>query len=142
VIISPLRRARPFLWTNLNPLHLWMICTKFEWNWPSGSGEDFFFNFLVYFYIFAIISPWKWPMVIIWTNLNPLPPRMICTKFGWNWLSGSGEEVENVNVYRRTDRRTPGDQNSSLELSLQLFGENVGNLSYMSLRWKNKIWSG
>ena len=50
----------------------------------------------LYFYIFAIISPWKWPMVIIWTNLNPLHPGMLPAKFGWNWPSGSGEEVENV----------------------------------------------
>jgi hypothetical protein len=38
--------------------------------------------------------------------LNPLHPRMICAKSGYNWSSGSGEEVENVKVYRRTDRRT------------------------------------
>jgi hypothetical protein len=34
---------------------------------------------------------------------------MICAKSGSNWLNGSGEEVENVKVYRRTektDRRT------------------------------------
>ena len=28
----------------------------------------------------------------IWTNLNTLHSRMYCVKFGWNWLSGSGEE--------------------------------------------------
>ena len=28
----------------------------------------------------------------IWRNLNPLHPRMLCAKIGWNWLSGSGEE--------------------------------------------------
>ena len=28
----------------------------------------------------------------IWTNLNPLTSRLFCDKFGWNWLSGSGEE--------------------------------------------------
>ena len=28
----------------------------------------------------------------IWTNLNPLHPRMLCAKFGWNWPSGSEEE--------------------------------------------------
>jgi hypothetical protein len=28
---------------------------------------------------------------------------MICTKSGKNWSSGSGEEVENVKVYRQTD---------------------------------------
>ena len=29
----------------------------------------------------------------------PLYPRMLCTKFGWNWSSGSGEEE---NVYDQT----------------------------------------
>jgi hypothetical protein len=61
--------------------------------------------------------------------LNPFYPRMICAKSGYNWSSGSGEEVENVKVYRRTDRwtdgqtdgrRTTGDQKSSLELSAQV----------------------
>jgi hypothetical protein len=50
---------------------------------------------------------------------------MICAKSGQNWSSGSGEEVENVKVYRETDdktdrRRTTGDQKSSLELSAQV----------------------
>ena len=28
----------------------------------------------------------------IWTNLNPLHPRMLCAKFCWNWHSRSVEE--------------------------------------------------
>ena len=40
VIISPWKRAGPFIWTNLNPLYLRMLCAKFGWNWPSGSGEE------------------------------------------------------------------------------------------------------
>ena len=28
----------------------------------------------------------------IWTNLNPLHPRMLCAKFGWNWPIGSEED--------------------------------------------------
>ena len=39
----------------------------------------------------------KW--YFIWTNLNPLHPRMLCAKFGWNWLGGSEEEDKNVKVY-------------------------------------------
>ena len=27
-------------WINFNPLHLGMLCTKFSWIWPSGSGEE------------------------------------------------------------------------------------------------------
>jgi hypothetical protein len=41
---------------------------------------------------------------------------MICAKSGQNYPSDSGEEVENVKVYRQTDgRQTTGDQKSSLE---------------------------
>ena len=40
----------------------------------------------MYFQYFVIISPWKrvWPF--IWANLHPIPPRMLCANFGWNWL--------------------------------------------------------
>ena len=40
VIISTWKRAGPFIWTNLNPLHPSMLCAKFGWNWPCGSGEE------------------------------------------------------------------------------------------------------
>jgi hypothetical protein len=42
VIISPLKRTRPFIWTIKNPLYPRLICIKFDWNWPAGSGEAFF----------------------------------------------------------------------------------------------------
>ena len=40
VIISPWKRAQLFILTNSNYLHLRMLCAKFFWNSPSGSGED------------------------------------------------------------------------------------------------------
>ena len=40
IIIFPWKRAWPFFWTNLYPLHPRMLCAKFGWNWPSGSGEE------------------------------------------------------------------------------------------------------
>jgi hypothetical protein len=42
VIISPLKRTWPFIWTKLNSLHPRIICTKFHPIWPAGSGEDDF----------------------------------------------------------------------------------------------------
>ena len=36
-------------------------------------------------------------------ELNSPCPGMLCTKFGWNWPSGSGEEDENGKKF--TDRR-------------------------------------
>ena len=50
VIISPWKRAGPFIWTNLNPLHPRMLCAKFGWNWPCGSGEENFYNFVNVFF--------------------------------------------------------------------------------------------
>ena len=96
LIISPWKRAEPFIWINLNSLHPRMLCAKFGWNWLSGSGEEDFLISSMNFHYFVIISPLKRAGPFIWTNLNPLHPRMLCAKFGWNWPSSSGEEDENV----------------------------------------------
>jgi hypothetical protein len=68
VIISPLNRTWPFICTNLNSLHPRIICTKFDWIWPAGSEEEDLKKFSVYFYSFAIISPWRRAIPFIWTN--------------------------------------------------------------------------
>ena len=47
----------------------------------------------MYFPYFVIIALEIGPF--IWTNLNPLHPRMFCIKSGWNWHSGSGEDFYN-----------------------------------------------
>ena len=46
----------------------------------------------MYFSYFLIISPWEKAGPLIWTNLNPLYPKMLCAMFGWNWHSGSEKE--------------------------------------------------
>jgi hypothetical protein len=58
---------------------------KFDRNWPAASEEEDFFLISVYFYSFAVISPWAGVLPFIWTILNPLlppPPRMISAKSG------------------------------------------------------------
>ena len=102
IIISPWKRAGPFIWTNLNPIHPRMLCAKFGWNWPSGSRGEDFFNFINVISLFHNYLPLE-----IWTNLNPLHLGILCAKFGWNWSSGSGEEEENVKSLQ-SDRRTDG----------------------------------
>ena len=98
-----------------------MGCAKFNWNWPSGSGEDDFSYLLMYFHNFEIISPWKRAGPFIWTNLNPLYPRMLCAKFGWNWPSGSGEEDWKCEKFTTTTMTMENfDQKSSLEPLAQL----------------------
>jgi hypothetical protein len=104
-----------------NLYRVWLNLTRWFWRRLKKNS--------VHFYSFAVISPWREAIPFILTNLKPLYPRMICAKSGWNLPYGSGEEVENVKVYWRTDRqsdrrtdgrRTTGDQNSSLELSAQV----------------------
>ena len=38
----PLEKDGPFIWTNLNPLFVKFVKLLVDWNWPSGSWEDFF----------------------------------------------------------------------------------------------------
>ena len=68
-------------------------------------------------YIFAIISPWKRVGPFIWTNLNPLHPRMIYAKFGWIWPSGSKEDFLNfVNVFSQFHNYLPLEKDGALSL--------------------------
>ena len=59
---------------------LWVWLNLALWFWTTRSL--IFVNVFHYFII-----------VFNWTNLNPLQPRILCTKIGWNWTSGSGEYV-------------------------------------------------
>ena len=92
VIISPWKRAGSFIWTDLKPL----------------LEKKIFFNFVDVCSLFHNYLPWNRTGPFVWTNLNFLLPRMLCAKFGWDWLSGSGEEDKNVKSLQtdgRTDRR-------------------------------------
>ena len=67
-------------------------------------------------------------------NLNPLHPRMLCAKFGWNWPSGSGEEDKNVKSVRQ--RRTK-DKFRSEKLTWAFGSDELKNPSRISCWWKN-----
>ena len=54
-------------------------------------GRKRFLISSMYFCNLVITSLWKRAGPFIWTNLNPLYPRMHYAKFGWNWPSGSGK---------------------------------------------------
>ena len=40
IVIFLWKRKWPYIWTNCDPLHPWMFCAKFGWNWPDASGEE------------------------------------------------------------------------------------------------------
>ena len=79
-------------WTNLISITQWCFCAKFGWNRHSGSGEK---SLLYFVYIFLLLNkypPWKKGGALLLNKLDSYHPRMLCAKFGWNWISGSGEE--------------------------------------------------
>ena len=49
----------------------------------------------------------------------PLNSRMLCANFGWNWPTGSCEEVENVKSFQ-TDIRTDGQTDAGRQLIRKL----------------------
>ena len=66
------------------------------------------------FAICVIISPCKRAGPFIWTNLNPLQPRMLCAKFGWKWTNDM--EFWRWKWKKFTDRlQTTSNQRSSLK---------------------------
>ena len=52
----PLEKDRA-LYLNLNPHHTRRHCAKFGWNWPCGSGEEDFLNFVNVFLLFCNYLP-------------------------------------------------------------------------------------
>ena len=91
-VISIWKRAGPFHWTNLKPLHPRMHCIMFGWKY-SVVLEKILFNHFNVFSKFLYYPLWEKGKSL---HLNPHHPRMLCAKFDWNWPSGSWEEDENV----------------------------------------------
>ena len=77
------KKVWPFIGKKLSPHHQRMHCAMFGWNCLSGSrsGEEDSLISTIYFHYFVIISPWKRAGPVIWTNLNPLHPKLHCAKF-------------------------------------------------------------
>ena len=72
----------------------------------------------MWFHYFEIISSWKRAGSFLWTNLNPLHPRMHWAKFGWNRTSGSTEDFFNfVNVISRFCNYLPLEKGGALHLN-------------------------
>ena len=76
VIISPWKRAGPFVWTNLNSLYPTMLCAKLNWNWPSGGR---FFNFVVDYFLFRnYLLLQKGVVLNLYKSKFPLPKDVFC----------------------------------------------------------------
>ena len=85
VIISPLKRGGPFIWTNLNPLHQRLLWAKFGRNWLSGSGEEEFLNFVNVYSPFRYYLPLEKGGGLHLNKLeSPSPRDTLYQKFSFN----------------------------------------------------------
>ena len=85
---------------------------------PVVLEKRIFFYFVNVFLLFRYYLPLEKVGAL---QLNgAFHPRMLCAKFGLKWTSGFVEEDGNVNSFGQTERRTIGDQKSSLEPSAQV----------------------
>jgi hypothetical protein len=75
VIILPMKRTWPFIWTN--SLHPKIICTKFDWFWPAGSEK----KILIYYLPLERGNP------LHLNKLESLPSKddlcKVCLKLAW-----------------------------------------------------------
>ena len=70
-----------------------MLYVMFSWYWSCTSEVENFQIFSIYFYYFAIFSPWGMVWAFICKMLNFTYPRMLCAKFGWNWPSSFKKRI-------------------------------------------------
>ena len=86
---------------------------------PLVLEKTIFYFCQSFFCSFVIISPRKKAGPLI-----SLQPRTLCAKFGWNWLSGSGED-EKVKSLRQQQRQCTKDKLWSEKLT---WASHVGEL--------------
>ena len=123
VIISPWKRVGT---SKMNSLHQRMHCAKFGWNWPSGSGEEDFLNFVNVFLLFGNFPLWKragpsleqmWiPFIHGWfvPSLVEIGPVVLEKMKMWK-VYGNDNNDNNDD-----GKRTNYDQKSPLESSAQV----------------------
>ena len=80
------------------------------WKGLDPSSEQNWFPFTLGYYVPSLAELFTVVLGIFKFNnalryFVSINPRMLCVKFAWNLQSGSGEEGDNVNSYRQSDRR-------------------------------------
>ena len=70
---NPLGKGCGPSFDQMNSFHPRMLCAKIGWNWPTGSCEEDFSNFVNVFTLFVSMSSRKRALPFIWINLKPFP---------------------------------------------------------------------
>ena len=66
---------------HLNIFYTKMCCTKFGWNWPSGSGEDFYWQCFYFLNILLLYPLEKEHDFSFEQTLILFTKRILCSKF-------------------------------------------------------------
>ena len=66
-LLSPnVKRCGLSIWTNSNPLYPKMLFTKFAWDWPNGSIEDFkILSVQFYYFVSSPLGKRRGPFIWI-----------------------------------------------------------------------------
>ena len=112
-IISFLRILLFFIWINLNPRHSRMICAKFGWNWPNGSGGEDFYIFVNVFSLFCNNLPLQKGGALHLNKLeSPTLKDALCQvwlkNFWWRW------KCENYKIYVHKHKNNSHNEMSEL----------------------------
>ena len=95
----------------------------------------------MYFYSFAIISPWRVTIPFIWTNLNFLHSRIMCTKIDWIWAAGSGEQdFKKVSIFLLFRYYLPLERDNPLHLNKLEFPSSKDDLCQVWLKLACWFW--
>ena len=89
----------------------------------------------MYLFYFVIISSWTRAWPFIWTNLNPLYPRMPCAKFDCNWPSGLRRFLKFINVFSLFRSYLPLEKGVVLPLNKLVFPLPKNALCHDCLKW-------
>ena len=123
--------------TNLNSIHPRMLCAKFGWNWPSGSGEeDIFVSWSSMYFRYFVFTPlgkgWGPSFEQTW-----IPSTQGCfvsslVEIGTVVLE---KKMKMWKVYRQTDGRTDGQTDRQTDDGRKVIRK--AHLSFQ-LRWAKK----
>ena len=104
VIISPWKRAGPFIWTNLIYLQPSMLSAKFIWKLVRWFWRRIFSIFVNVFSLFYNYLSLEKHVALLLNKLESPSSKDALCQVWLNWSSGSGED-ENVKSLRQRKQR-------------------------------------
>ena len=120
-----------------------MLCAKFDWNWPSGSGEEDFFNFVNVFSLFGNYSPLEKDRVLHLKKLDSPSPKNALSQVWFKlalWFWRRRLFFNFVNVYSLFHNYLPLEKGRALPLKKLEFPLSKDALWQVWLKFAQRFW--